>query len=169
MHLVSNYIQRQKAQFFLSAIPKEAMVLEIGSGGGWLGRHMRESGWINYHGLDITPPADIVGSISAWRSLGIAPESFDVVIAFEVVEHVDCFQEAYDILRPGGLLMVTTNVPHLDWICRILEILGISQRRTSPHDHLVYLDRVRRFEMSRKRTVAFLSQWAILRKPKPHR
>ena len=54
-------------------------------------------------GLDLKPPADMVGDILAWRRLVIESASFDIVLAFEVVEHVDCFQAVYDILRPRGM------------------------------------------------------------------
>jgi 2-polyprenyl-3-methyl-5-hydroxy-6-metoxy-1,4-benzoquinol methylase len=45
------------------------------------------------------------------KGLALHPESFDVIIAFELIEHVDCFQEFYDLLKPGGLLMLTSSGP----------------------------------------------------------
>ena len=66
---------------------------------------MRKGGWTGYHGLDIVPPADYVGDIRNWREIGLEPESFDVIIAFEVVEHVDCFKECYDLLKHGGKML----------------------------------------------------------------
>ena len=83
----------------------------------------------------------------------------------EVVEHVDCFREIFDMLRPGGLLMLTSPVPHLDWACRILERLGLNQRRTSPHDHLLYFRDVPLFEPLEIRTIGFMMQWERFRKP----
>ena len=34
--------------------------------------------------------------------LGFEPESFKIAVAFEVVEHVDCFKEAWELLKPMG-------------------------------------------------------------------
>jgi 2-polyprenyl-3-methyl-5-hydroxy-6-metoxy-1,4-benzoquinol methylase len=47
-------------------------------------------------------PADIVGDILEWKRIGLQPESFDVIIAFELVEHVDCFQEFFDLLSQAA-------------------------------------------------------------------
>ncbi|MEM1714001.1 MAG: methyltransferase domain-containing protein [Desulfurococcaceae archaeon] len=54
-------------------------------------------------------------------------EHFDVITAIEVIEHlcmVDLFfQECYNKLKPGGLLLITT--PNLvSWINRILVLFG---------------------------------------------
>ncbi len=115
----------------------------------------------HYTGIDLRPPADIVGDIRQWRRLGLRPESFDVVIAFEVVEPVDCLKDCYDLLQPGDLTMLTTAVPCMDWALKLLEKIGLSQTRTSPHDHLVRVSRVAGFEHKKVRIVGLMSQWAI--------
>src|SRR5882724_9230347 len=139
MPLLSSLAGTKKLNYFTRRIPKSARILEIGSGSGWVGSHLKENGWQNYVGVDLFPPADIVGDIRNWRGLGLAPASFDVILAFEVVEHVDCFDACYQLLKPGGMLMVTTPVPHMDWAMKLLEGVGLNQKRTSPHDHLIYL------------------------------
>ena len=62
----------------------------------------------------MNPPADIVGDVRNWRSMGLAEGSFDAIVSFEVVEHVDCFRECYDLLRPGGIMCALHR--HLDGI-----------------------------------------------------
>lgn len=166
MPLLSEYAQRKKIEYFLKPIPPDAAILEIGCGSRWVGEYLKSTGRLNYTGLDLVPPADIVGDVNDWRRLGIAPESFDVIIAFEVVEHVDCFQACYDMLKPGGRMLITTPLPSMDWALRIMEALGLNQKRTSPHNHLVRLADVPGFEKTVLRTVGFLSQWAILTKPR---
>jgi hypothetical protein len=42
-----------------------------------------------------------------------------------------------------------------------LEAVGLNQKRTSPHDHLVYLDKVPGFADKRVKVVAGLSQWGV--------
>jgi SAM-dependent methyltransferase len=165
MPALSEYAQRKKIQYFLEPLPKQAHILEIGCGSRWVGEHLRANGWVNYVGVDLAPPADIVGDIRNWRELGLAPESFDVIIAFEVIEHVDLTAEASALLKPGGLLLLTSPVPHMDWAMKLLEAVGLNQRRTSPHDHLVYFEQLRGFEPISLLRKAGLSQWGILRKP----
>jgi SAM-dependent methyltransferase len=126
---------------------------------------LRAGGWKNYCGLDLAPPADVLGRIQDWRNLGLAAAAFDVIIAFEVVEHVNCFQAFYDLLRPGGSLLLTSPLPRLDWLCRLLELIGLNQRRTSPHDHLIRFSEIPLFVPREIRRVGFISQWGKFRKP----
>ena len=165
MPALSEYARRKKIEYFLSGVPKSARILEIGCGSRWVGEYLRANGWTHYVGADLVPPADIVGDIRNWRELGLEPASFDVIVAFEVIEHVDLVQEAFDLLKPGGQLMLTSPVPHMDWAMQILEGLGLNQKRTSPHSNLVYFENVPLFEKVALQRKAALSQWGILRKP----
>lgn len=162
MPLLSSYAQKRKIGYFLTSVPKDARILDVGCGSGWVGKYLKEHGWKNYVGLDLLPPADVVGDIRDWRELGLEAYSFDILVAFEVVEHVDCWQACHDLLKPGGKLLVTTPVPHRDWILLLLESVGLNLRRTSPHDFLVYVDKVPHFRDKKIRIVAGLSQWAVL-------
>ena len=161
MPLLSALARRRKLAYFLAGLPKTARILEVGAGGGWAGDYLKTNGWAHYTGLDLVPPADLVGDVRDWPALGLAAGSFDAVVAFEVVEHVDCFAACRDLLRPGGRLLLTTPLPHRDWVMKWLERAGLNQRRTSPHDHLVYLDRVPGFAARRVRVVGGLSQWGV--------
>ena len=128
MPLLSKYAQKKRIDYSVKGIPKQARILEVGCGNGWFGNYLKSNGWENYVGLDIVSPADIVGDILDWRKLGIEEQSFDLIIAFEVVEHVNCFQEFFDILKTGGLLILTSPVPHMDWLCKLLEAIGFKTK-----------------------------------------
>jgi 2-polyprenyl-3-methyl-5-hydroxy-6-metoxy-1,4-benzoquinol methylase len=142
---LSAYARRKKLEFFFSAIPKDGRILEIGCADGWVGAYAKANGWHNFTGLDIVAPDapldhdHIVGDINNWQELGLEAHSFDAIIAFEVIEHGDFFDAIISLLRPGGQLCMTTPVPHMDWLCKIMEAAGVNQRRTSPHSHLTYL------------------------------
>lgn len=164
MPLLSDYARRRKARYFLDRIPKDARILEVGSGGGWVGEYLRRGGWSGYTGLDIRAPAEVVGDIRHWRELGLAAESFDVIVAFEVVEHVDCFAECYDLLKPGGQMIITTPLPRADRILWLFERIGLNQKRRTPHGNLVDLKTVEVFPDKKIRIVGLMSQWAFLRK-----
>ena len=165
MPLLSQYAQKKKIEHFLNRIQKEARILEIGCGDGWLGDYLKSNGHTGYLSIDIAAKADITGDICNWKNIDLLDEaSFDVIIAFEVVEHVDCFQACCDLLKSEGRLMMTTPIPHMDWVMKALECLGLNQKRTSPHDHLVYFKDVKWSGNKDVKIVGFLSQWGIFTK-----
>lgn len=164
MPALSHLARSWKTRYFLESIPRDARILEIGSGSGWTGQFLVANGWKRYQGIDLNPPANIVGDIRDWRDLGLAAESWDVIIAFEVVEHLDIYPECSALLRPGGQLLVTTPVPRFDWIMEGLENLGLNQKRTSPHSNLHRLEDVGDLVLRRYRVIAGLSQWGVFEK-----
>ena len=85
MPLLSQIAAAKKMEYFLRGVPLSAAILEIGSGSGWAGRSLKERGFANYKGIDLFPPADVVGDIRQWKELGLSPQSFDVILAFELV------------------------------------------------------------------------------------
>lgn len=165
MPLLSDYAREKKVEFFFRELPKESRILEIGCGDGWLGRRLSQEGWLHYTGLDTSPPANIIGDIRDWKRLGIEEASFDIAVAFEVVEHVPCFHEMYNILRPGGLAFLTSPIPSRDRLCEFLERLGLAQKRTSPHVYLVRFEEIPLFEIVKIKHVGGLAQWGIFQKP----
>lgn len=164
MPLLSDYARRRKIKWFFDPVPVSAHILEVGSGLGWVGEYLRERGCMNYTSIDLVPPADFVGDVRNWRQLGLGEGSFDMVVAFEVVEHVDCWQACYDLLKPGGSLLVTTPLPQSDWIMKLLEAVGLNQARTSPHDNLTDLQQIDLFAHKKVIVVARLAQWAVFTK-----
>jgi SAM-dependent methyltransferase len=164
MPALSDIARTRKIRYFLDPLPKSAAILEIGSGDGWVGSYLRSNGWTKYIGVDVTPPADVVGDIREWRHLGLKPESFDAIVAFEVIEHVDFIPAALALLKPGGKLLLTSPAPHMDWFMKALEYGGLNQRRTSPHSNLTYFSTIDGFRSRSLRTVAGLSQWGVFTK-----
>lgn len=165
MPLLSDFAQQQKIKYFFKDIPKDAQILEVGSGTGWLGKSLQADGWQNYKGLDLFPPADFVGEIQNWKQLGLKENSFDVIVAFELIEHIHCFHELHALLKPGGSLFLTSPLPHMDWLCHSLEVLGLNQKRSSPHDHLIYFEDIPLFERVEIKIVGFMAQWGKFQKP----
>lgn len=164
MPLLSEYARKKKAEYFINRIPKHCNILEIGCGSCWVGEYMKRNGWDNYVGLDIVPPADIIGDIREAAELGLKESSFDYIIAFEVIEHIDCFKECHDILKPGGQLMITTPLPHMDWALKLLEYVGLNQKRTSAHSNMIYLEDVPYFDNKDIKVAGLTSQWGIFTK-----
>jgi 2-polyprenyl-3-methyl-5-hydroxy-6-metoxy-1,4-benzoquinol methylase len=159
---LSRYARQKKLEFFFRDIPKTARVLDVGCAEGWVRQWAEERGWGNLTGIDLQAPADIVGDVNRWQELGLAPRSFDAIVAFEVVEHGDLANALRELLRPGGRLLATTPVPHMDWACKALESVGVLQRRTGEHTHLVDLREYPGFEVVDHRVKGFMSQWGVL-------
>jgi 2-polyprenyl-3-methyl-5-hydroxy-6-metoxy-1,4-benzoquinol methylase len=165
MPYLSNLARKKKLIFFINPIPKDALVLEVGCGGNWVKEYMQANGWTSYTGIDLEGNPDIKGDLNSWKELGLKAASYDVIIAFEVVEHDDLWQSFYDLLKPGGKVMITTPAPGGDWVLKILEAVGLNQTRTSPHTYLTDLRTIKVLQQEYYKQQFGLSQWAILKKP----
>jgi 2-polyprenyl-3-methyl-5-hydroxy-6-metoxy-1,4-benzoquinol methylase len=164
MPFISNLARTKKLRFFINPIKKDAAVLEVGCGGNWVKAYMQANGWQHYTGIDIEGNPDIKGDLNNWKQLGLQPNSYDTIIAFEVVEHDDLWQAFYSLLKPGGTLLITTPVPSGDWVLKILEAIGLNQTRTSPHTHLTDLRKIKLLQLTFYKQQLGLSQWAIFKK-----
>ena len=162
--ILSRIARKKKVQYFFRGIPKSARILEVGCGDKWLGRELQRRGWTQYTGLDLSLPADVAGDIRDWKELRIPAESFDIIVAFELVEHVDCFKDMYQLLKVDGHLFLTSPRPNMDWLCKILEWLKLTQKRSSPHEFLIDFRKIPYFVASRLRYVGVISQWGIFKK-----
>jgi ubiquinone/menaquinone biosynthesis C-methylase UbiE/predicted nucleic acid-binding Zn-ribbon protein len=115
------------AKHFISRIAQPANVFDAGCGSGYGSAELAKTG------ASVTG-ADVSGEAVAYarehfgaqgirfveapcESLPFEPESFDLVTAFEVIEHLERWQEllteANRVLKPGGVLLVST--PNRDY------------------------------------------------------
>jgi 2-polyprenyl-3-methyl-5-hydroxy-6-metoxy-1,4-benzoquinol methylase len=165
MPILSNLARVEKVRFFLRDLEPRTRLLEVGCASQWLKEALAEQGSAHYEGIDLAGPADYLGDVRNWRELGMKPGSYDVIAAFEVIEHVDCLRDLYDLLKPGGRLLLTSPHPNWDWACRLLETARLTQPRTSPHCNLVDFERLPLFEPLEIRRYRVLAQWGVFRKP----
>ena len=96
---ISEIAREKKLQFFFGQIRRDAKVLDVGCADGWAEKWARGRGWTDITGLDLMPPADVVGDIREWKNLGLEAHSFDAILAFEVLEHGDFTAPLHDLLR----------------------------------------------------------------------
>ena len=137
-------------------------ILDLGCGNMWLSNYLRVNGY-NVSGFSLKKPADIVGDVKTYK---FKNNYYDAVLAIEMVEHVDCFKEIFTMLKPDGLLIITTPVPHLDWFCLLMERFGLFQDRgDTPHKYLMYLNKIPFFSKIWVKTY-FSVQFGVFRKPK---
>jgi len=96
-----------------------AKILEIGCGLGFFGKHLQE--YFSYMGSDISSDAlkyakeknnikNVIHSDAG--SLPFGPQEFDVLVAFDVIEHLpnpkQFFFESSRILKQNGFLILST-------------------------------------------------------------
>lgn len=145
----------------LPYIKKKHIILDLGCGDMWLTKILKSKGY-RIKGFSLEPPADIIGNVKEYR---FKKNYYDVVIALEFIEHVQCFEEIKRMLKPNGLLIVTTPVPHWDWLCLIMEKFGIFQSRGStPHKYLIYLKDIPLFKKIFTKTI-LVNQFGVFSKP----
>jgi hypothetical protein len=161
---ISAIAREKKLQFFFGQIRRDAKILDVGCADGWAEQWARERGWTDVTGLDLTPPADVVGDIREWKNLGLEAHflrrgprvrsararrlrgSDPRPPATGRPSHGHDAGAAHGLALPGG------------------EAAGLLQRRTSPHTHLIDLRQLPRFKAVEHQVKGLaLSQWGVLR------
>ena len=108
-------------------LPHDAEILDVGTGTGANLRLLRDLGFARITGVDQSPEAvrfcaeKGLGAVQLGdiRGLGLPDRRFDLVLATDVIEHVDddlaALRELRRVLRPGGYLLLTVPAFHLLW------------------------------------------------------
>lgn len=113
----------------LGMLPGDVDILELGCSAGFMTRVLHERG-CRITGVEVDPIAAehaapflerlIVGDLDREPLVGdLAPASFDLVLAADVLEHLRdpaaCLRSLIPLLRPGGEILVSVpNVAHID-------------------------------------------------------
>lgn len=120
-------------------------MLEIGTGAGFFLKAAQRAGW-DVDGIEVSATAaEFANSRLNLRvnhqeaeELSYPEKSFDVVVMFEVIEHLfwpsRVLDSIHQVLRPGGLLVIST--PNYNALSH--RALGLSWAVLSPAEHLYY-------------------------------
>ena len=113
------YFYRYWASYLRQNLPPEARVAEVGCGLGFFARYIDER--FSYTGLDVSLDAlawakerNRIASVinGTAESLPFRAETFEAVVAFDLVEHLDnpelFFNETRRVLKRRGILVFTT-------------------------------------------------------------
>lgn len=108
--------------YLTKSVPKQEAVLEVGCGLGFMGSYLNST--YSYYGMDISDYAisfaqEKLGLINTQVAdaydLPYDADQFSAIVCFDVVEHLDTpdvfIREAYRVLRPGGIMIITTPNP----------------------------------------------------------
>ncbi len=111
-------IYRMVVDLAVAHISGDAEILDFGAGTGTLMRMLREAGFHGpLAGADILPRPPELDPGTEWFQCDLnapvdAPRPFDAIISAEVIEHLEnpraLFREFTRLLRPGGILLLTT-------------------------------------------------------------
>ena len=142
-----------------AAPDRAARILEIGCSGGPLLQQLREAGYVNLTGIDISSEAI---ALCRQRKLGdvavmdaqqpdLPPASFDVITASDVLEHLADAPRAlaawHRLLRPGGTVIIF--VPAFQFLWSGHDEVNQHFRRYRT-DELASLARTAGFEIQRQ-------------------
>ncbi len=132
-------------------IPANSSILDIGCGGGFLTNYLAQNGH-SVHGIDLSAQSlevakktDSTNSVTYLQanatSLPFADNSFDVVSAMDILEHIEnpesLISEASRVLKPNGLFFFHTF--NRNFFSYLLAIKGIGWFvKNSPPDLHVY-------------------------------
>ena len=147
-----NYARYRKVNEILKRVPR-GDILEIGCCGGEFLELLREKGW-NVKGLEISKKAVQraknnkldVKVHDANKKIPFKDESFDVIFAGELIEHVfddvEFLNDCYRLLKKEGKIIITT--PNLLSLKnRVLMLFGLNPRYSlSPYHYHVYTKKV---------------------------
>jgi 2-polyprenyl-6-hydroxyphenyl methylase/3-demethylubiquinone-9 3-methyltransferase len=148
-----HWIAEARAQHVPPASRPESLLLDLACGAGLLAPHLSGKGH-RHVGLDLSASAlvqarehGVVVARGDVLRLPFADEVADVVVAGEVLEHVDdlraAVSEACRVLRPGGTLVVDTIAD--TWFGRFSSITVGERIPAGPpkrlHDPDLYVDR----------------------------
>lgn len=109
----------------LRGMPSPGRALDIGSAGGGNTRVLREHGWsalaadLSEEAVAIARERGLDAEVADARDLPWGDGAFDLVTAFEILEHVDeddrAAAEIVRVLRPGGTALITVPADMRLW------------------------------------------------------
>ncbi|MFN8390445.1 MAG: class I SAM-dependent methyltransferase [Bdellovibrionota bacterium] len=126
-------------------LKKTDRILDFGCGAGLFLQVLRSAGYTNVFGFD--------SFVQQFNDPGIFSQTFDAVVSYDVIEHVDSPREFLNMLvgrvRPGGLMVLgTPNADHIPLQYRTFPAMELSQ----PYHRHILSGRVL-FELAREHSL----------------
>ena len=113
-----HWLAAWRAQHLPAAPGPDSVLVDLGCGGGLMGRYVAERGYrhvgvdIGLPGLGVARKHGVLPACGSALEVPLADGCADVVLACEILEHVEddvaVLAECARLLRPGGLLLLDT-------------------------------------------------------------
>lgn len=173
-NIVTKYVASQRLKRILKLLSqydkKKIKVLDVGCGNRYVTNRIKKAGyniigidkvdkhakWMEGHQPDIIMDA---------MHMTFKDNTFDVIIALEVIEHSPCVPEIKRVLKKGGIFICSTPAPGTDWMRHILVFLKLLEDQDfEGHDHIVDLKKVPMKLIFYKKMFLWTSQFGVLTK-----
>ena len=138
---------------FLKGLKKDASILDFGCGTGNFTKFIREKGYRNVVGTDISKilleSAKAKGNnvfLAKGEKIPVKSESFDAIILTDVIEHLPdlnkSFGELWRVLKKNGRVFIT--YPNPFWV-PVLNLFGFVGIKCDSRDNMARIKKIRRF------------------------
>ena len=171
---ITRYIANKRISLILRSLKKldrnRIKILDVGCGDRFITNKIKDAGY-NIKGIDkfsskeakwITEDPDFLMDA---MNMTFNDDSFDVVLALEVIEHCNCIDEIKRVLKPNGLFFCSTPSPSTDWIRKILVNLKLLENQDfDAHDNLIDLHKIPMKLLKYRKMFLRTSQFGIFKK-----
>lgn len=171
---ITRYVANKRTSIILKSLKKldkkRIKILDVGCGNRFITNTIKNAGY-NIIGIDkftskeakwITEDPDFVMDA---MNMTFNDNSFDVVLALEVIEHCNCIDEIKRVLKPNGFFFCSTPSPTTDWIRKILIALRLLENQDfADHDNLIDLRKIRMNLLEYRKMFLRTSQFGIFKK-----
>jgi 2-polyprenyl-3-methyl-5-hydroxy-6-metoxy-1,4-benzoquinol methylase len=172
--IITKYVAKRRLSLILAELKrldkKKIRILDVGCGNRYITDNIKKKGY-DIVGIDkfsskdckwITKDPDYIMDA---RKMDFKSNSFDVVIALEVIEHCDCISEIKRVLKPHGLFICSTPAPSTDWVRKALVFLRLLENQDfEGHDNIIHLDRIPMRLLRYKKMFFGTSQFGVFTK-----
>ena len=173
-HIITKFVADKRVGIILKILRRmnnqNMKILDVGCGNMYITNIIKSKGY-NIKGLDMGGAKDYKWMkqdpdyIMDARNMIFEDNSFDVVIALEVIEHCDISSEVKRVLKPGGRFLCSTPTPFTDWIRKILVLTKLLENQDfEGHDNIINLRKLPLKLLYYKKMFFWTSQFGVFTK-----